>query len=118
MERESISIRSASPDDAQQMHLLHTHSSVFPHLLQLPYSTVDTWKERLKPQENNHILIACSNDEIVGAIGCRLNPNPRIRHKGYLGMAVKHTHQGQGVGSRLMAEITALSDQWLNLKRL
>lgn len=118
MENSQPTIRAASPEDAEQLHQLHTHPSVYPHLLQLPYSTVDAWKKRLQDIEKRHTLVAERPGEILGAISLKLYDIQRIKHRGYLGMAIKHTHQGQGIGSALMTAIIDLADQWLNLKRL
>ncbi len=118
MEVPALSIRAASVADAEQLHAIHMHPAVYPQLLQLPYSTTETWVTRLQDTTLRHTLVAEQANDIVGCTGLRLNSCERIKHRGYLGMAVKYSHQGKGVGSALMKAVTDLADQWLNLKRL
>jgi L-phenylalanine/L-methionine N-acetyltransferase len=44
--------------------------------------------------------------------------NPRRRHVGQIGMAVRDDWQGKGVGTALMQAGVDLADKWLNLFRL
>jgi L-phenylalanine/L-methionine N-acetyltransferase len=45
-------------------------------------------------------------------------PEPRRRHSGHFGMAVRDDWRGQGVGTRLMEAALDLADNWLGLTRL
>lgn len=44
--------------------------------------------------------------------------NPRRRHAGQIGMAVRDDMQGQGIGAALMQAGVDAADNWLNLLRL
>ncbi len=56
---------------------------------------------------------------MVGQLGLHTLPNnPRRRHVGQIGMAVRDDWPGKGVGSALMQAADDLADKWLNLIRL
>ena len=63
-------------------------------------------------------MVATIDHEIVGNIGFTSIQRPRRKHVGGFGMAVKENHEGKGVGSALLAAVTDLADNWLDLKRL
>jgi putative acetyltransferase len=86
--------------------------------LQLPYTSPDVWRKRLEA-EGVHQLLACVENEAVGHLGLMTFPNnPRRKHAGAIGMAVRDEWQGKGVGTALMEAAVDLADKWLNLTRL
>jgi putative acetyltransferase len=57
--------------------------------------------------------------EVVGQLGLHTFPNnPRRRHVGQIGMAVRDEWHGRGAGTALMQAAVDLADKWLNLSRL
>lgn len=120
MDKPTITIRRAEASDAEAMHKIFSGPKAIWGTLQLPYPSLDRWRKRLaEPAEGSFNLMACVDDEVVGELGLFTMPqNPRRRHVGQIGMAVRDDWQGKGVGSALMKAIIDLSDNWLNLSRL
>ena len=114
-----IHIRRAVAEDAAAVAEIFSSELAVAGTLQIPYATAEQWKERLSPvQEGRISLVAVIDDEIVGNIGFYSIQRPRRKHVGGIGMAVKEQHQGRGVGTALVAAVTDLADNWLDLKRL
>jgi putative acetyltransferase len=59
-----------------------------------------------------------ADGRVVGTASVHMNANPRARHVAALGMGIRDSHQGQGLGSALMAAIVDLCDNWLQISRL
>ena len=120
MDKPTITIRRAEASDAEAMHKIFSGPKAIWGTLQLPYPSLDRWRKRLaEPAEGSFSLMACVDDEVVGELGLFTMPqNPRRRHVGQIGMAVRDDWQGRGVGSALMKAIIDLYDNWLNLSRL
>src|SRR5215510_1513546 len=114
-----IVIRKAEPADAEALWKCYTAPQVIRNTLQLPYRSLESVRELLaKSGENDHILVAVIDGEVVGTIGLHMPPRPRIRHRGEIGMMVRDDWQGKGVGTALMRAIIDLADKWLNLTRI
>jgi putative acetyltransferase len=62
--------------------------------------------------------VACVDGEVVGSLSLIQQTNPRLRHVGHLGMAVRDDWQGKGIGTALMQAALDLADNWLNLTRM
>lgn len=116
----TISIRRAEPADYTAMHRIFAGPNVVWGTLQLPFPSLETWRQRLaEPLEGAYSLVACIEDEVVGQVHIQTFPNkPRRQHAGQLGMAVRDDWQGQGVGTALMQAAVDVADNWLNLLRL
>jgi putative acetyltransferase len=116
----TISIRRTEPSDYEAMHKIFMGPKVVWGTLQLPFSSMETWRQRLaEPPEGMYGLVACIEQEIAGQLNIHMFPNrPRRRHAGQLGMAVRDDFQGQGVGTALMQAAVDVADNWLNLLRL
>jgi putative acetyltransferase len=76
-----------------------------------------------EPEPGLVCLVACAGaakaGELVGILGVHTHPNqPRRKHAGELGMAVRDDWQGRGVGTALLQAALELADGWLNLSRL
>jgi len=115
-----IEIRHAEPDDIEAIHQIYIQPMVVWGTLQLPYSSVESQRQRLsKPDDGSYTLVACVDGEIVGHLKLRTFPNsPRRKHIGSIGMSVHDQWQGKGVGTALMETVVGFADQWLNLSRL
>jgi putative acetyltransferase len=63
-------------------------------------------------------LVACVEGETVGMAGLSRKPQARRGHVADLGIMIRDDWQGKGAGTALMAALTDLADNWLNLRRL
>lgn len=115
-----ITIRRMEPGDFEAVQRIFVGAGMAWGTLQLPFPSVEEWRKRLaEPAEGLLSLAACVEEEVVGMLGIHMFPDqPRRRHVGQLGMAVRDDCQGQGVGTALMAAAIDLADNWLNLRRL
>jgi L-phenylalanine/L-methionine N-acetyltransferase len=87
--------------------------------LGLPFSPKGPWRERLKEERDGEVsLVACVGTEVVGHLALYPYPEPRRRHPGHFGMAVRDDWRRQGVGTKLMEAALDLADNWLGLTRL
>lgn len=112
-------IRRVEPDDFMAVKRLFESISVIANTTQLPYPSLEMWRQRLANESNDrYTLVACAEQEIVGYLGLNCNQQPRRRHIGGLGIMIAEQWQGKGVGSALLGATIDLADNWLNLKRL
>lgn len=120
MDKPTFTIRRAESSDAEAMQKIFSGPKAIRGTLQLPYPSIDRWRKRLaEPPEGSFNLLVCVDDEAVGQLGLFTLPqNPRRRHVGQIGMAIRDDWQGKGAGSTLMSAAMDLADNWLNLSRL
>ncbi len=116
----TFTIRRAEPADYESVARIFAGPKAFSGTLQLPFPSVERWRQRLaEPPEGAFNLLACVDNEVVGQLGLHTFPNnPRRRHVGQIGMAIRDDWQGKGAGSALMQAGVDLADKWLNLFRL
>lgn len=115
----TITIRRTEPEDYAGVQRIFAGPQVVWGTLQLPHPSVEVWRKRLADMpDTQYRLVACSNDEIVGQLDIHMLTNPRRRHAGQLGMAVRDDMQGRGIGAALMQAGMDAADNWLNLLRL
>lgn len=88
--------------------------------LQIPFPSAEMWRGRLsEPRKGEYSLVACIEEEVLGEISLWTSPdNPRLKHVGNIGMAVRDDWQGKGIGTALMRAVLDLADNWLNLTRI
>jgi putative acetyltransferase len=116
----TITIRRTEPSDYEAVARVLAGPKAVWGTLQLPMPSVEIWRKRLaEPPAGLYGLVACVDGEVVGQLGLHTFPeNPRRRHVGQIGMAVRDDWQGKGVGTALMQAAVDLADKWLNLERL
>jgi putative acetyltransferase len=119
----SIGIRRASTRDAAALARIMGDPSVYPGLMQLPYTDEDIWRARLAdnavPGKTDLPLVAELNGDVVGSAGLHpVGPALRRRHAMTLGISVLPQAQRQGVGSALMAAMCDYADRWVGALRL
>ncbi len=119
-DRISFLIRRAEPGDYEAASRIFSGPKAVWGTLQLPFPSADAWRKRLtEPPEGIFNLLACAGNEVAGQLGLHTFPsNPRRRHVGQIGMAVRDDWQGKGAGNALMQAVVELADKWLNLLRL
>lgn len=120
MQVEGLQIRRAEPDDCSAIYEMFSSPKVFAGTLQLPYPSLEQWRQRLaEPGDGTYNLAAVVNDHVVGMISVHTFPNrPRRRHVGAIGISVHDEWQGKGIGTAMMRAGLDLADNWLNLTRL
>jgi putative acetyltransferase len=120
LDPKTFSIRRAEAGDYEAVCRVFAGPKAIRGTLQLPYPSAESWRKRLaEPPEGLYALVACVEGEVIGQLGLHTLPNnPRRRHVGQIGMAIRDDWQGQGVGTALMQAATGLADNWLNLRRL
>ncbi len=115
----NLTIRSIEPEDYRATQALFTLPGVIRGTMQLPFPSIELWRQRLTElPENRRLLVACVDDKLVGNVGLSIPPNPRRRHVGEIGMAVHDDWCGRGIGTALLQTAIDLADRWLNLSRL
>ncbi|BAQ81217.1 GNAT family N-acetyltransferase [Pseudomonas sp. St29] len=100
---------------------LYSEPSVAAQTLQLPYQSRELWRKRVGlGQENEGLvaLVALHQGAVIGS--CSLNQVARVRrsHCADVAMGVSPAWQRQGVGSRLLAAVLEVADNWMNLRRV
>jgi len=87
--------------------------------LGLPFSPEQAWRAELaRRRDDNFSMVACVRGEVVGHLDLSIYMNPRTRHSGHFGIAVRDDWQGKGLGTELMKACLDLADNWLALRRL
>jgi putative acetyltransferase len=116
----TFTIRRAQPGDYEAVSRIFEGVKAYSGTLQLPFPSAERWRQRMtEPPEGSFNLLACIDTEVVGQLGLHTLPNnPRRRHVGQIGMAIRDDWQGKGAGSALMQAAVNLADKWLNLTRL
>lgn len=112
-------IRHSEPEDYRAVHLVYSSPRAMAGTLGVPFATEQEWREELARLRNDSFsIVACVLDEVVGHLSLSVYMNPRTRHAGHFGIAVRDDWQGKGIGSELMKACVDLADDWLGLTRL
>jgi putative acetyltransferase len=115
----SLKIRAMHPDDAEDLYYLWANPQVGRTTMQLPSQELWLAEKRVENRPPGyHRLVADVDGTVVGTISIGIKQNPRMRHTAHLGMMVSPDYWGVGIGSRLMAAVLDLADNWLNLHRV
>lgn len=115
----SILVRHAEPTDAEAIWRIFSAPQAIAGTLQLPFPSLERTRKRVADlRDGVYSLVACAGDEVVGSLGLSIPANPRRRHVGQIGMAVRDDWQGRGAGTALMTAALDLADNWLNLRRI
>lgn len=114
-----IQVRRTEPSDARSVKEIYECPNAFRGTLQLPHPSLDLWEKRLTHvPEHVYSYVALYQGEVIGNLGLEVCVNPRRRHVASLGMGVKDSFAGKGVGSALLQTAVDLCDNWINIKRL
>ena len=114
-----IVVRRCEPEDYRAVHLVYSSQRAMVETLELPFSSERAWREKLeRPRDGSFPIVACVGDEVLGHLVLSVYMNPRTRHSGHFGIAVRDDWQGKGVGTALMEACVDLADNWLGLTRL
>jgi L-phenylalanine/L-methionine N-acetyltransferase len=115
-----IIIRPAHPDDTDNAYKIWSHPLVARTTLQLPSQEIWHSRKRLgeAPPPGVHRLVADHNGRVIGMSALHEDQHPRLAHSAGLGMGVLPEYWSMGIGSRLMAALLDLADNWLGLHRV
>jgi len=115
-----FTIRRAEPADYEAVCKIFSGPKAVWGTLQLPFPSSAIWQKRLAESPDGIFnLLACVENDVIGQSGLYTFPNqPRRRHAGQVGMAIRDDWQGKGAGTALMQAVIELADKWLNLMRL
>lgn len=117
-----ITLRRATPADAEAYVRIMSDPAVLGNLLQLPYPSVEMWQKRIAdndaPGRTDIALVAERQGEVVGSAGLHPALALRRRHVAMLGISVAAPHQGSGVGAALMRGLLDYADRWGQILRI
>ncbi|TDV63363.1 GNAT family N-acetyltransferase [Pseudomonas sp. LP_7_YM] len=101
------------------VNALYSDPEVCRQVLQMPYQSAEVWRKRLAASDERAVkLVALHEGEVIGNIGLEQYSRIRQRHVGSIGMGIAVQWQGRGVGSKLMAAVLEVADNWMNLHRV
>ncbi|MGA1802638.1 GNAT family N-acetyltransferase [Rhizobium sp. HT1-10] len=113
-----LCIRAAEVGDAEGIAAIANLPGYRAGTLRLPYQTIeDTRRWLSKAQSNSPNLVAVLEGNIVGNAGLR-RLEGRRQHVAGIGMGVHDAFTGRRIGSALLAALTDMADNWLNIRRL
>lgn len=127
MNEESIQlmIREAIPSDAAGILAFSKESgsesdflTYGPEGLELSEAFEEMYLEGLLEKENEIMLVAVVEDEIIGIASVASNDKPKTRHVGEVGISVRKDFWGFGIGTVLLEEIDIWAREIGILKRL
>lgn len=113
----AITIRLYESGDLAQIHALYSEPTAYANTLQLPFQSLEHWQQRMV-REGVTNLVALQGDELVGQISVEPLTHLRRRHVATLGMGVKASARGQGVGGALVEAAIAVCERWSTIRRI
>lgn len=119
--RAGVRIRAAEPSDAEAIAETMSEFAVMRGTLQTPFISAQQRRERLSFTDPNIAFIVATSLEDDVAIGnASLHRSTRARriHSAGVGMGVRETWHGKGVGTALMAALMDLADNWWQVRRV
>ncbi|WP_034915711.1 GNAT family N-acetyltransferase [Erwinia sp. 9145] len=116
----SITIRSTEQDDAKDYQRIFGKKEVQENTLQLPYPSLDSWKEKLSAyaRQGKYGFVAMLDGIVAGEVTIFTNANSRLKHVVSLGLGVDTDFSGKGVGSELMRQAIRYSFDWLGARKI
>ena len=115
----AITLQRCGDQHIDGLTALYNHPQVARQVLQMPFQSADLWRKRIATDNERMVfLVALHQGEVIGS--CTLEQFIRVRrgHCGGIGMGVAPAWQGQGVGSRLLAAVLEVADNWMGLQRV
>jgi len=115
---DDVIIRPVRVEDAEAIWRIARQEGVLETILALPSDRLERRRQQLSelgPDE--HYLVAETDGEVVGLAGLVVG-HGRLRHGGHLFVYVDQQHQARGIGTRLIAALLDLADNWLLLRRV
>jgi L-phenylalanine/L-methionine N-acetyltransferase len=114
-----VDIRPVRPEDAPALYEIAMQPAVARSMLFVPsMEFLETENVVNREDPLRHYLAAVVEGTVAGAVVMTQYGNPRLRHAGRVGLMVHQTYWGQGIGTRLLAAVLDIADNWLDLKRV
>jgi putative acetyltransferase len=87
LQNRDIQIRHAELNDLEAIHEIYSCRKAYSGTLQLPYPSLELWRQRLSAiADGNFNLVAVIDSKVVGQLGLHTFPNrPRRKHAGTIG---------------------------------
>ena len=107
---ETVTIRSAGPEDAMQVKKLRETTSAETHFMarepedgQMNAERVADVMKTVAESERDFMVSAFIGDELIGDLGVTLiRPHVKYLHRAYLGMSILQKYTGMGLGTFMM----------------
>ena len=116
---DDLIVRAAEPEDADAVFEISNCPGVRHGTLQMPFQTKAALRERwASTPDGMYRLVAEQAGHVIGMAGLWVEPHPRRRRVGQIGMMVRDDEQGRGVGTSLLEALLDLADNWLDLHRI
>jgi putative acetyltransferase len=121
-ERAGVRIRAAEPEDADALATIMGDPGVIHGTLQTPFVSVATRRERLSFSDPNVLFVVAvpleGDDAPIGCASLHRTTRPRRLHAAGIGMSVRDSWQGRGVGTALLANLLDVADNWWQVTRV
>ncbi|WP_456295167.1 GNAT family N-acetyltransferase [Vibrio sp. AK197] len=115
----NIHIRPTQISDAQALAELYSQPNAQAGTLQLPNPSTAMWTKRLESMPQGvYSFVAEVDGKVVGNIGFEHSQRPRTAHCASFGIGVHDDYHNLGIGSRLIATVLDLADNWLQVSRV
>ena len=111
-DKQVIQIRSAQKSDARGLLDLILECVVTSPYLSLSEGEIDNdieaeqrWLDNAIEDDNVCMLVALSDNHIVANVELRIKPLQKVKHWGELGITIKESFRGKGLGKQLLTEL-------------
>ena len=114
-----VTLRPMQKEDVQGMYELFGMPAVCRTTLQIP--SQERWRSAQRvnsPYPGMVRYVAQVDGLMIGSASFYRHQNARQKHAAGLGMMVNPAYWGMGNGSKLMAQLMEIADNWLNLQRV
>jgi putative acetyltransferase len=110
-------VRLLESRDIDQIRAIYSEPGAYGNTLQLPFQSAEHWEKKLA-RDGLMNLVAVRGDDVVGHLSVEVLQIPRRRHVATLGMGVKASARGTGVGSLLLKAAIELCEKWVDVSRI
>lgn len=115
----NILIQCLAETHLESLAALYNDPAVCRQVLQMPHQSVEVWRKRLSASNERQLkLVAVQGSEVIGHIGLEQSSRIRQTHVGSIGMVVTPAWHRKGVGSKMLAAVLDVADNWMNLRRV
>lgn len=86
--------------------------------MSLPKELMASQLEQISLSDNNLLLLALANEDIIGIASVRGESYPSVAHVGEVGICIYKDYWGMGLGQMMLEEVKAWSEELDVIKRL